>query len=71
MTRFILASETCSEHRQSKATPISRSEHLRRIHEMTHEQQIALVEEARAARQAEQARRRSRSLTSALPTNAG
>jgi hypothetical protein len=70
MTRFILASETCSEHRQAKETPRSRSEHLRRIHKMTHEQQIALVEEARAARQAEQAHRWSRSLTSAIPTSA-
>ncbi|HEX2134660.1 MAG TPA: hypothetical protein VHG30_01970 [Microvirga sp.] len=29
-----------------------RREHLRRIHRMTHEQQLALIEEARAARQA-------------------
>jgi hypothetical protein len=71
MTRFILASETCSEHFQPKETPRSRSEHLRRIHKMTREQQIALVEEARTARQAEQARRGARSLTSALSTNAG
>jgi len=34
-----------------------RWQHLRHIRRMTHEQQIALVEEARAARQAEQARR--------------
>ena len=31
-----------------------RREHLRHIHRMTHEQQIALVEEARAARRAEE-----------------
>lgn len=31
-----------------------RREHLRHIHRMTHEQQIALIEEARAARTREQ-----------------
>jgi hypothetical protein len=31
-----------------------RREHLRHIHRMTHEQQIALIEEARAARSREQ-----------------
>jgi hypothetical protein len=31
-----------------------RREHLRHIHRMTHEQQIALIEEARAARMREQ-----------------
>ena len=31
-----------------------RREHLRHIHRMTHEQQIALIEEARAARAQEQ-----------------
>jgi hypothetical protein len=31
-----------------------RREHLRHIHRLTHEQQIALIEEARAARSQEQ-----------------
>jgi hypothetical protein len=31
-----------------------RREHLRHIHRMTHDQQIALIEEARAARSREQ-----------------
>jgi len=31
-----------------------RREHLRHIHRMTHEQQMALIEEARAARSREQ-----------------
>jgi hypothetical protein len=41
-------------------TPLSKNgakrrlEHLRHIHRMTHEQQIALIEEARAARSREQ-----------------
>jgi hypothetical protein len=69
MTRSVHPSHTDSEHRQPKDTPIIHREHLQPIHKMSHEQQITLVEEARAARQAERARRRSRNVNLALPTN--
>ena len=38
----------------AKDGPKHRREHLRHSHRMTHEQQIALIEEARAARMREQ-----------------
>ena len=46
-----------AERRQPKDIGRHRREHLRHIHRMTPEQQIALVEEARAARRGEQAGR--------------
>ena len=57
MTRSVLPSDTAPERRQPNSIAGPRREHLRRIHRMTREQQIALVEEARAARQADQAHR--------------
>jgi len=46
-----------TERRPSKEVSGRRWEHLQHIYPMTREQQIAQVEEARAARKAEQARR--------------
>jgi hypothetical protein len=43
-----------SEHRRPKDIAKRRRDHLRHIHQMTHEQQLALVEEARVARTREQ-----------------
>jgi len=48
---------SAAERRRPKGIKDAALEHLRHIHRMTQEQQIALVEEARAARPAEQARR--------------
>ena len=44
------------EHRRPTDIAKRRRDHLRHIHRMTHEQQLALVEEARVARMQEQTR---------------
>jgi hypothetical protein len=44
------------EHRRPKDIAKRRRDHLRHIHQMTHEHQLALVEEARVARTREQKR---------------
>ena len=56
MTRTSKAPSPRAERRHPKDIGARKREHLRHIHRITHEQQIALVEEARAARRAEQAR---------------
>ncbi len=52
-TQSALSSSAAQAH-LSRDGAKRRREHLRHIHRMTHEQQIALIEEARAARAGEQ-----------------
>jgi hypothetical protein len=47
-------SDPVVENKLSRQRKRRRQEHLRRIHPMTREQQLALIEEARAARHAAQ-----------------
>jgi hypothetical protein len=47
-------SDPVVENKRSPERKQRRQEHLRRIHPMTREQQLALIEEARAARRAAQ-----------------
>ena len=47
-------SDPVVENKLSRQRKRRRQEHLRRIHPMTREQQLALIEEARAARRAAQ-----------------
>ncbi len=48
------ASSSAPQAHLSKGGAKRRREHLRHIHRMTHDQQMALIEEARAARLREQ-----------------